>query len=146
MPDRPSIAGSPQVRARMQRVRRRDTTPELRLRRELHRAGFRYFVDRAPSPGLRRKADLVFPRARVAVFVDGCFWHGCPDHASWPKTNAEWWRRKIEQNVARDQCTAEELTRRGWAVLRIWAHEDPCLAALRVEALVRERLPRVGGS
>ena len=76
----------------------------------------------------------------MAVFVDGCFWHGCPSHATWPKRNADWWRRKIEGNVARDADTDERLRREGWLVLRIWEHEDPDLAADRIEGAVRSRL------
>ncbi|MFE3360875.1 hypothetical protein ACFXOQ_37625, partial [Streptomyces californicus] len=81
--------------ARMSRQRRAHTAPELALRRELHRAGLRYFVDRAPIKGQRRRADVVFPRRRVAVYVDGCFWHRCPEHATDPKNNAEWWAQKL---------------------------------------------------
>ena len=97
---RPS-ASSPEVRRRMQAVRRKDTELELRLRSALHRMGFRYRVDRSPLPEVRRRADLVFPTEHVAVFVDGCFWHACPIHATWPKANADWWREKLEANRAR---------------------------------------------
>lgn len=121
----------------MSRQRSRDTEAEMRLRSLLHRRGVRYRVDAAPLPGLRRRADLVFPRARVAVFVDGCYWHGCPEHASWPKSNADWWRAKIEANRSRDRDTDERLTQAGWTVVRAWAHEDPAAVADRVEALVR---------
>lgn len=84
--------------------------------------------------------DILFVGARVAVFVDGCFWHGCPSHATWPKRNADWWRSKIEGNVARDADTDERLGREGWLVLRVWEHEDPDVAADRVERAVRSRL------
>src|SRR4051794_10087946 len=117
---RPS-ASSPSVRARMQRTGRRDTVPELELRSALHRRGLRFFVDRAPLESRpRRRADIVFPRVRVAVFVDGCFWHGCPEHASWPKANAEWWREKISRNRIRDEATDQALNRAGWTVIRVW--------------------------
>ena len=131
--ERPSESKSRAMKA--QRVR--DTAPELRLRREIHRRGLRYRVDQLVLP--RRRADIVFGRARVAVFVDGCFWHGCPDHASWPKTNAEWWRAKIERNRERDAETTALLTDRGWTVVRTWEHEDPLEVASWLEALLRDR-------
>src|SRR5262245_55511888 len=102
---------------RLRRAPRADTGPELALRRELHRRGLRYFVGRPPlGTARRRRADIVFPRLSVAVFVDGCFWHGCPEHMTWPKANAEWWRAKIEANIARDQRTDEQLRDAGWSV------------------------------
>ncbi|MBH0119867.1 very short patch repair endonuclease [Rhodococcus sp. HM1] len=117
----------------MSRQRRRDTAPEVALRRELHRRGLRFFVDRAPLPGLRRRADLVFPRRHLAVYVDGCFWHRCPVHATDPKNNSEWWAAKLAGNVARDRDTDARLTAAGWTVVRIWEHEDPLTAADRVQ-------------
>lgn len=123
-------------RRAMQAQRVRDTTPELALRRELHRRGLRYRVDYPVLP--RRKADIVFTKARVAVFVDGCFWHGCPEHGTWPKNNAEWWRAKIEANRARDADTDERLRAEGWKVIRVWEHEEPAAAAERVTALASE--------
>ncbi|MCA2209234.1 very short patch repair endonuclease [Nocardia rosealba] len=123
--------------ARMSRQRRADTAPELALRRELHRAGLRYFVDRAPIKGQRRRADVVFPRRRVAVYVDGCFWHRCPEHATDPKNNAEWWAQKLAGNVARDRATDAALTEAGWQVVRVWEHEDPRVVAQQIVALVR---------
>jgi DNA mismatch endonuclease, patch repair protein len=122
----------------MRNTARRDTPAEIDLRRELHRRGLRYFVDRRPVRGLRTRADVVFPGVRIAVFVDGCFWHGCPHHASWPKANAQWWREKIEANRRRDTATDEALQREGWRVVRVWEHEDPELAANRVAAMVAE--------
>lgn len=122
----------------MQDQRARDTTPELALRRQLHAAGLRYRVDRAPLPGLRRRADIVFGPSRLAVFVDGCFWHGCPQHGVKPRTNEGWWRAKLERNKARDTDTDARLEAAGWRVLRIWEHEDPVMAAQRVRALVRQ--------
>jgi DNA mismatch endonuclease (patch repair protein) len=126
----------------MQRQARRDTAPEMALRRALHRRGLRYRVDAAPLPGLRRTADLVFPRERVAVYVDGCFWHACPQHASVPKANRAWWTEKLAANVRRDRDTDDRLERAGWAVVRVWSHEDAGVAADRVEAVVRERRSR----
>ncbi len=131
-------ASSPEALARMVRQRRRDTGPELALRRELYKAGLRYRVDYA-LPGLRRRADLAFPGRRVAIFVDGCFWHGCPRHASWPKANAAWWRSKIEANRSRDRDTDARLADQGWKVIRIWEHETAEAAARDVIELVRPR-------
>ncbi|WP_137725742.1 very short patch repair endonuclease [Prescottella subtropica] len=124
----------PATSARMRKQRRRDTAPEIALRRELHRRGARFFVDRAPLPGLRRRADLVFPRKRVAVYVDGCFWHSCPQHATAPKRNAQWWADKLAANVVRDRDTDVRLTAAGWRVVRVWEHEDPADAADRVQS------------
>lgn len=123
----------------MQAQRSWDTKPELALRRELHRRGLRYFVHRRPLPGLRREADVVFPRAQVAVFLDSCYWHGCPDHASWPKAHADWWRAKIERTRARDRDTDERLREAGWVALRVWEHESPVDAAARVATVLAER-------
>jgi DNA mismatch endonuclease (patch repair protein) len=126
-------ATDPATSARMSAQRRRDTKPEIALRRELHRRGLRYFVDRAPVKGVRRRADLVFPRRKVAVFVDGCFWHSCPQHATFPKNNAQWWTDKLAANVVRDRDTDARLAEQGWTVIRIWEHEDPLVAAERVQ-------------
>jgi DNA mismatch endonuclease, patch repair protein len=121
------------VSDRMARTGQRDTAAELRVRSELHSRGLRFRVDRAPISGVRRRADVVFTRRRVAVFIDGCFWHGCPDHGTWPKHNADWWREKINANVRRDRDTNSRLEEAGWTVVRIWEHEDPVDAADRVE-------------
>src|SRR5215207_4342941 len=118
-------ASSEQVARRMRATGRRDTAPEVALRSELHRLGLRYRVDRSPVLGVRRRADVVFGPARVAVFVDGCFWHGCPIHGTWPKKNADFWRDKIETNMRRDTDTDRRLEEAGWLVIRIWEHEDP---------------------
>lgn len=116
----------------MQRAPRRDTKPELALRSALHRRGLRFFVDRAPIPSSRRRADLLFPTQRVAVYVDGCYWHGCPVHGTWPKANAEWWREKIYGNRTRDRDTDRMLHEAGWTSVRIWEHEAVDEAAKRV--------------
>ncbi|MGW4635857.1 very short patch repair endonuclease [Nocardia sp. NPDC004415] len=142
---RPSVAAAgrpttdPATSARMSRQRRARTAPELALRRELHRAGLRYFVDRPPIKGQRRRADVVFPRLRIAVYVDGCFWHRCPEHATSPKNNAQWWADKLAGNVARDRATDAALTAAGWQVVRVWEHEDAHAAAEQIGALVRAR-------
>lgn len=129
----------PRTSQRMAQQRRRDTGAELRLRRVLHGRGLRYRVDQA-LPGLqRRRADLTFPTQRVTVFVDGCFWHCCPEHKTEPKVNHVWWATKLARNVERDLETEEHLVASGWTVVRIWEHEDPEAAADRVEAAVRNR-------
>lgn len=129
----------------MQHTPTRDTPAELRIRRRLHAMGLRYRVDVRPVAVLPRKADVVFTRTRVAVFVDGCFWHNCPIHGSAPKWNAEWWRAKLDTTSARDRDTDSRLIEAGWAVVRIWEHEDPELAAERVAGIVAARRP-AGGS
>ncbi|MGV9674566.1 very short patch repair endonuclease [Nocardia sp. NPDC003482] len=136
-PGRPATDAA--TSARMSRQRRVGTAPETALRKELHRRGLRFFVDRAPLPGLRRRADLVFPRRKVAVYVDGCFWHSCPRHATRPKNNAEWWAEKLAGNVARDRDTDARLTAAGWVVVRVWEHENASDAADRVQAVMSGR-------
>lgn len=132
-----SWASSPSVRRSMLGNRRRDTSPEWQVRRLLHAAGLRYRVD-VPLPfDRRRRADIMFPRARVAVFIDGCFWHGCPEHYRPPKSNTDYWVPKIEGNRARDQAVTEALQAAGWRVLRFWEHEDPQQVALFIEATIR---------
>ena len=111
----------------------------MALRSELTRVGLRYRVDKSPIAGLRRRADVVFKSARVTVFVDGCFWHGCRVHGTWPKKNARWWREKIEANRRRDQDTNKALASNGWAVVRAWAHQDMKGVAERVARLVARR-------
>jgi DNA mismatch endonuclease (patch repair protein) len=114
----------------MKATPRRDTSTELRLRALLHSRGLRYRVD-YPVFG-RRRADIVFTRVKLAVFVDGCFWHCCPDHGEVPAHNAEWWRAKLERTRARDVETTEALLSDGWTVMRVWEHEPPVAAATRV--------------
>lgn len=123
----------------MRSQQRRDTAPEQALRRELHRRGLRYRVQRRVLPELRRTADIVFGPARVVVDVRGCFWHGCPVHATAPKANAGWWRDKIARNRARDADTDARLRAAGWQVVVVWEHEEPVEAADRVERAVRSR-------
>ncbi|WP_232074795.1 very short patch repair endonuclease [Phytohabitans suffuscus] len=135
--DSASWAKNAAVRAVMRANRSRDTGPELRMRSLLHRAGLRYRVNTRPIPALRRTADLVFTAARVAVFVDGCYWHGCPDHHRPSRQNSEFWLDKIAGNRARDQETNQALVEAGWRVVRIWEHEDPVDAAERVAGIVR---------
>lgn len=136
-PSADSWASSPEVSRRMRSNKGRDTKPELRLRSLLHAQGFRFRVHQRLLPGSRRTADLVFKVPRVAVFVDGCFWHGCPSHHRPSNTNATFWRDKVEGNRARDRDTDRMLSEAGWRVVRIWEHEDVASAAERVIRAVR---------
>lgn len=110
-----------------------DTAPELALRRELHRRGRRFRKHMRPVPGLRCTTDILFTRARTAVFVDGCFWHRCPLHGTAPERNGAWWAAKLDGNVARDRRNDTALVAAGWRVIRVWEHEDPIVAADQVE-------------
>lgn len=137
-----SYASSAGVRSRMQLQKTRDTKPELAVRRLLHRRGLRYRVDRQPLADLRRRADIVFGPARVAVYVDGCFWHGCAEHGNpRPAANGWYWPDKIARNRARDADTDRRLAEAGWIVIRAWEHEEPEAVAARVESAVRARRP-----
>lgn len=133
-----SFASSAAVRQRMQRQARRDTSAELAVRKLLHARGLRYRVDVRPVPALRRRADVVFTRVKVAVFIDGCYWHGCPQHRSTPRANGPYWADKIARNRSRDLDTDRQLVEAGWTVVRIWEHEDAMSAADRIELVVRE--------
>lgn len=121
------------IRRRMQAQRRRDTSLELAVRRRLHAKGYRFRVDYRPEASLRCRGDIVFTRKKVAVFVDGCFWHGCPEHGTTPRNNAAWWTDKLRANVARDQRNTEALTKLGWTVVRVWGHEIADVAVSRIE-------------
>lgn len=125
------------VRRHMSDQRRTGTSPELALRRALFAAGARYRVE-YPVPGApRRTIDIAFPGHKLAVFVDGCFWHGCPEHAAAPKHNADWWREKLQRNVERDRDTDRILVAAGWTVVRVWEHEESIAAAAWIISLVR---------
>lgn len=130
------LPSSPDTSRRMAKVRQKGTDAEVALRHEMHRIGLRYRVDYEVLKKPRRVADVVFPGRKIAVFVDGCFWHGCPEHASWPKRNAEFWREKIEANRLRDADTNERLRSLGWTVLRFWSHESPTEAARAVARVI----------
>ena len=121
----------------MQANRPRNTSNEVALRSALHRNGLRFFKHRRVVKGLRCEPDVVFPRIRLAVFVDGCFWHRCPQHGSMPKKNGDWWRTKLEGNEARDRRNREALEANGWTVLRVWEHEPVSEAAIQISAMVR---------
>jgi DNA mismatch endonuclease (patch repair protein) len=131
------------TRRRMQATRQRDTPREVALRSALHQQGFRFRVDSC-IPGTRRRPDIVFGSLKIAVFVDGCYWHGCPKHATWPKTNAEWWRTKIHSNIQRDRNTDDLLAAQGWKVLRFWEHEETAQAAAKVIKAIASRRRNVG--
>lgn len=135
-----SWASSPARRRNMQANKSRDTAPELAVRRLLHAAGLRYRVDIRPEPSIPRRADIVFTKAKVAVFIDGCFWHGCPEHGTRSfASNADYWQSKIGRNVARDLDTTARLMEAGWIVVRHWEHESPSRVAEEVARVARER-------
>jgi len=137
-PRHPPKASSEAARAVMRGNRRRDTGPERVVRSALHRVGLRFRVDlRIEAEGQPVRPDVVFPRQRVAVFIDGCFWHGCPDHGTRPTTNSGYWLSKIEANRKRDHQNTHALRTQGWTVLRVWEHEDPRHVADVVARAVR---------
>lgn len=125
------------MHARMVNQKTANTEPELAVRRKLHAMGLRYRVG-VPVPGMpRRSMDIAFTKVKVAVFIDGCFWHGCPEHHVPPKANAKWWHEKVVRNEQRDEETSEHLQLSGWTVLRFWEHEDANAVALAIAAKVR---------
>jgi DNA mismatch endonuclease (patch repair protein) len=130
---RPSVsrpaASSDSVRSRMSKQRRRDTQAELLVRQLLHARGIRFRVDAQPEPDYRCKADIMWKALHLIVFIDGCFWHGCPEHATRPRANREWWAQKLDANIQRDRRTDAVLAARGWTVLRFWEHEKPAAVA-----------------
>ncbi|MPV48965.1 DNA mismatch endonuclease Vsr [Pseudactinotalea sp. HY160] len=127
----------------MQAQKRAGTAVEMVLRRRLHASGCRYRVQ-YPVPGMpRRSIDIAFVRVKLAVFVDGCFWHGCPIHGTRSKTNADFWREKIAANRERDAETSAHLTEQGWLVVRIWEHEDLSAAAEKIRVLLELTAPRM---
>lgn len=134
-PKRRTNAPSPSsdaARSRMLAVRQRGTKPELAVMAQLDRLGLTYMHDTKPELSQKTRADFVLHQARVAVFIDGCFWHACPTHASRPKANAAWWVTKLDANVERDAQTTRCLQEAGWRVLRFWAHEDPSTVAATI--------------
>ncbi|MER7315393.1 very short patch repair endonuclease [Streptomyces halstedii] len=134
-----SWASSAARRRNMQAIRSRDTKPERLIRQLVHAKGLRYRVAAKPLPDLRRTADMVFRPAKVAVFIDGCYWHGCPEHYVSPRTNPVYWSDKVTRNMARDRDTDERLTEAGWIVLRFWEHENPTNCANHISATVESR-------
>jgi DNA mismatch endonuclease (patch repair protein) len=136
-PDRYPYPTSMAASAVMRGNRRRDTRPEQLVRSHLHALGLRFRVDHTIDTGGHRvRADIAFTRARVAVFVDGCFWHGCPEHGNRPRVNTGYWGPKLRRNVDRDKRNNRELEDAGWTVLRVWEHEEPTHAALRIRGAV----------
>lgn len=127
---------SPEASRRMVKVRQKGTGAEVALRRELYRRGLRYRIDYVVLKRPRRVADVAFPGLKIAIFVDGCFWHGCPKHGTWPKQNAEFWRNKIETNRSRDKDTNVRLEAIGWKAVRVWEHESPVMATKTISRLV----------
>jgi DNA mismatch endonuclease, patch repair protein len=124
----------------MRANRKRDTKPEIALRSALHARGLRFrkhHLVRVPERTVR--PDVVFTRHRLAVFVDGCFWHRCPIHGTEPRANTDYWTPKLARNVARDRAVDEDLRRAGWDVLRAWEHEPSSDVADRVVSLLRRR-------
>ena len=135
-------ASSEAISRRMSRLPRRDNAAELAVRRILFAAGLRYRVALPVPERPRRSIDIAFLGVKVAVFIDGCYWHGCPEHGTQPTSNSEWWRTKLAANRARDVDTTQHLEAIGWTVLRIWEHEAPTAAAERIRvAIGRTVLP-----
>jgi DNA mismatch endonuclease (patch repair protein) len=123
---------SERVSRQMRSQKSKNTECEINIRRILHSEGLRYRVHARPIPNLGRTADIVFGPKKVAVFVDGCFWHSCPEHRSAPKANAEWWSTKLSRTSERDADTDRQLKEAGWTTIRVWEHEDPAEAAQKV--------------
>ncbi|MGW2255445.1 very short patch repair endonuclease [Kitasatospora sp. NPDC001660] len=136
-----SWASSAARRRNMQAIKARDTKPERLVRQLLHARGLRYRVAARPLAEVRRTADIVFRPTHVAVFIDGCYWHGCPEHYVPPRTNSGYWSDKVARNIARDRDTDRLLTEAGWLVLRFWEHEpsDVCANKIAAEVLARRR-------
>lgn len=128
-----SLPTDESTRQRMRATRQRDTTCELALRKALFKRGLRYRVNVRLG---RARVDIVFRPAKLAIFVDGCFWHRCPEHGSDPKRNSEWWRLKLDDNAARDRRLRGSLQQLGWSVVRVWEHEDPERSADAIAALL----------
>jgi DNA mismatch endonuclease, patch repair protein len=126
----------------MQGNRSVDTRHEVALRSELHRRGLRFRKHVALVPGVRFRPDIVFPAQRVVVECLGCFWHCCPVDGVTPRTNSNYWRAKLARNVERDQRNARAVAEAGWDLVVVWEHEDPVIAADRIEALIRDIAPR----
>lgn len=137
---RAPAASSPGVRHVMQAVLQRDTAAEVLLCHALRAGGFRFRTDCRPEPNVRCKADIVFLRAKVCIFVDGCFWHRCPTHFRVPKTNRTWWNEKVQETADRDRRQTRILRRNGWRVMRIWEHELTNAKIPSVVKMIRGKL------
>lgn len=134
------------IQRRMRTTPQRDTEAERLLGRALVAFGLNYQVNLSPVAGSRSRADFVFAESRIAVFMNGCFWHGCPDHGTWPKNNAEWWRLKLEANRKRDAKADNTIRDAGWIVLRFWEHDDPIEAARVVAGVVDQRSAKLNAA
>ena len=132
------------TRRRMTSTRRQDTSAEIAVSAALDKLGLTYETNLRPLDSLRAKADMVFTAARVAVFVDGCFWHGCPYHRTIPRANGDWWRQKIERTRLRDSETTRRLSDAGWLAIRVWEHDDPVRAAAKIRRTVQLRHATLG--
>ncbi len=132
------LPSSEQVSQQMKRMPRKNSGPEIRLRRELHSRGLRFRVNLRGLPGT---PDIAFTRAKIAVFVDGCFWHRCPRHGVLPKANRDWWREKLDRNVERDKRKDGELEDLGWLSIHVWEHDDPSTVADAIEQAWRVQRP-----
>lgn len=135
-----SWASSPAVRNSMQGNKSKDTKPEMIVRRYLHASGLRYRVHSRPIKDWNRRADIVFPRVKIAIFINGCYWHGCPKHYKKPKTNTVYWTQKIERNIERDVETFKRLRTEGWSVIVLWEHENLDKKAIKVALRVKRRI------
>jgi DNA mismatch endonuclease, patch repair protein len=137
---------SPAATATGKANRGRDTRPERLLRSELHRRGLRFRVHQRPEADIRATVDIVFRSARTLIFVDGCFWHSCPQHGNLPKANRDWWAAKLDANVARDRANDAAFRARGWTVIRVWEHEPTEAAADRIVRCLESAGPMTGES
>lgn len=133
------IASSEAAAKRMRGIRQKHTNIEKLLRSGLHRAGLRFHIHRRVVQECRSIVDVVFPSAKVAVFVDSCFWHGCPIHGTSPKVNQEWWQAKLRANRDRDRRTCRSLRAAGWSVIRVWEHENFDKAVESIRSVVEQR-------
>ncbi len=127
------------ARQRMRATRQHGTKPEVALRGALNQLGIVYHVDQSPVSGLKSRPDLIFEDTRIAVYVDGCFWHSCPIHGTLPKSNRQWWQAKLEANRQRDAKANDVLASAGWYVVRVWEHADPITVAKELADLIAQR-------
>ena len=135
-------ASSPRVRHLMKSVRQTGTKPENHIHEELLRRGLQLQTSTRPISEIRLTADFVFPSEKLSVFIDGCFWHGCPDHFKLPLTNRDWWEEKVSETVRRDRRQTAKLNDAGWSVVRIWEHETPSAAVDKIIAALSPRQVR----
>lgn len=127
------------AKSRMEAAKPKNTLPEIKLQTALAELGINFETDVKPIEDLHRRADVLIREGKIAIFVDGCFWHGCPIHGTQAKANAEFWADKIKRNQERDLDTNEHLEAAGWTVIRIWEHEDPNDAAKQIADIIKEK-------